>query len=66
MNYKLLSNLASQQSPGKDVNALTLDKIVEYLKGQIDPTHYVIHEWFKFWSSMSHKPGVDSGVGPSN
>eukprot|EP00731_Ephydatia_muelleri_P019376 Em0012g201a len=31
VNYKLLSNLASQQSPAKDVNALTLDEIVEYV-----------------------------------
>ena len=31
VNYKLLSNLASQQSPPKDVNALTLDEIVEYV-----------------------------------
>ena len=38
VNYKLLSNLASQQSPPKDVNALTLDEIVEYMKGQFDPT----------------------------
>ncbi|KAL5488702.1 hypothetical protein EMCRGX_G017683 [Ephydatia muelleri] len=29
VNYKLLSNLASQQSPAKDVNALTLDEIVD-------------------------------------
>eukprot|EP00731_Ephydatia_muelleri_P019397 Em0012g222a len=37
--YKFLSNLASQQSPSKDVNALTLDEIVEYMKGmQFDPT----------------------------
>ena len=58
VNYKLLSNLASQQSPAKDINALTLEEIVEYMKGQFDPTRYVIRERFKYWSSMCRKPGV--------
>ena len=31
VNYKFLSNLAMQQSPAKDVNALTLDEIVKYM-----------------------------------
>eukprot|EP00731_Ephydatia_muelleri_P030921 Em0022g435a len=53
VNFKLLSNLASQQSPAKDVNALTLDEIFEYMKGQFDPTRYVVRERFKYWSSMS-------------
>ena len=57
VNYKLLSNLASQQSPAKDINALTLEEIVEYMKGQFDPTRYVIRERFKYWSSMCRKPG---------
>ena len=57
MNYKLLSNLAMQQSPAKDVNALTLDEIVEYMKGQFDPTRYVVRERFTYWSSMNRKPG---------
>ena len=42
VNYKLLSKLASQQSPPKDVNALSWDEIVEYMKGQFDPTRYVV------------------------
>ena len=46
-----------QQSPAKDVNALTLDEIVEYMKGQFDPTRYVVRERFKYWSSMNRKPG---------
>lgn len=48
INYKLLSNLASQQTPAKGVNALTLDEIVEYMKGQFDPTRYVVRERFKY------------------
>eukprot|EP00731_Ephydatia_muelleri_P007451 Em0003g1699a len=50
-------NLASQQSPAKDVNALTLDEIFEYMKGQFDPTRYVVRERFKYWFSMSRNPG---------
>ena len=57
VNYKLLSNLASQQSPPKDVNALTWDEIVECMKGQFDPTRYVVCERLKYWSSMSRMPG---------
>ncbi|KAL5505456.1 hypothetical protein EMCRGX_G006889 [Ephydatia muelleri] len=55
--YKLLSNLTSQQSPPKDVNALTWDEIVECMKGPFDPTRYVVCERLKYWSSMSHMPG---------
>ncbi|KAL5503460.1 hypothetical protein EMCRGX_G010414 [Ephydatia muelleri] len=57
VNYKLLSNLASQQSPPKDVNALTWDEIVECMKGQFDPTRYVVCKRLKYWSSMSRMPG---------
>ena len=54
VNFKPLSNLASQQSPSKDINELTLKEITDYMKGQFDPTRYVIR---KYWSSMSRKPG---------
>ena len=57
VNYKLLSNLASQQSSPKDINELTLDEIAEFMKGQFDPARYVVRERFKFWSAMDRKPG---------
>ena len=57
VNYKLLSNLASQQSPPKDINGLSLEEIAEYMKGQFDPARYVVRERFKFWSAMDRKPG---------
>ena len=57
VNYKLLSNLASQQSPSKDINDLTLDEIAVFMKGQFDPARYVVRERFKFWSAMDRKPG---------
>ena len=57
VNYKLLSNLASQQSPPKDINDLTLDEIAGFMKGQFDPARYIVRERFKFWSAMDRKPG---------
>ena len=36
VTYKLLFNLAAQQSPPKDVNALSMDEIVGYMKDQFD------------------------------
>ena len=57
VTYKLLGNLACQQSPSKDVNALTLDEIAAFMKTQFDPTRYVVRERFKFWSEMQRKPG---------
>ncbi|KAL5502916.1 hypothetical protein EMCRGX_G009774 [Ephydatia muelleri] len=57
VNYKLLSNLTSQQSPPKDINGLSLEEIAEYMKGQFDPARYVVRERFKFWSAMDRKPG---------
>ena len=55
--YKLLMNLASQQTPPKDVNQLSMDDIVAFMKDQFDPKRFVIRERFKFWSDMKRKPG---------
>ena len=55
--YKLLSNLAAQQSPPKDINALSLDEIVNFMKDQFDPKRFVVRERFRFWSDMQRKPG---------
>ena len=57
VTYKLLGNLALQQSPPKDVNTLTLDEIAAFMKTQFDPTRYVVRERFRFWSEMQRKPG---------
>lgn len=55
--YELLDNLAKQQQPPKELNDLTMDEIVEYMKTQYDPKRFVVHERFKFWSDMRRKPG---------
>ena len=55
--YKLLANLAAQQTPPKDINALSLDDIVVFMKDQYDPKRFIVRERFKFWSDMQRKPG---------
>ena len=55
--YKLLANLASQQTPPKGINELTIEEIVTFMKDQFDPRRFVVRERFRFWSSMERKPG---------
>ena len=55
--YKLLSNLAAQEEPPVDINALTLQQIVAYMGRQFDPKRFVVRERFRFWNDMSRKPG---------
>ncbi|KAK7107690.1 hypothetical protein V1264_015570 [Littorina saxatilis] len=55
--YKQLANLATQQNPPKDINCLTMDEIVKFMKEQFDPKLFLVRERFKFWSDMKRKPG---------
>ena len=55
--YKLLTNLASQETPSKAVNELTMNDIETYMKDQFDPKRFIVRERFKFWSDMQRKPG---------
>nr|KAG5697301.1 hypothetical protein BaRGS_004967 [Batillaria attramentaria] len=55
--YKQLANLAAQQNPKTDINSLTMDQIVEFMKEQFDPKLFIVRERFKFWSNMERKPG---------
>jgi len=55
--YKLLSNLAAQEMPPKEINDLTMDQIVAYMKVQFDSNRFVIWERFKFWTTMQRRPG---------
>jgi hypothetical protein len=57
MIYKLLVNLAKQQTPPKDVNDLTLEEVVAFMKDQYDPKRFTVRERYKFWSDMERKPG---------
>ena len=55
--YKLLSNLASQETPPKTINKLTMTEIETYIKRRFDPKRFVVRERFKFWSEMQRKSG---------
>ena len=55
--YKLLENLASQQTPAKKINDLTMQNIISFMDDQFDPKRFIVRESFKFWSQMEHKPG---------
>jgi len=55
--YKLLSNLAAQETPPREINDLTMEQIVAYMKVQFDPTCFVIRARFKFWTTMQRRPG---------
>ena len=55
--YKLLTTLASQQDPPKDINDLTMDDILVFMGNQYDPKRFIVRERFKFWSEMQRKPG---------
>lgn len=55
--YKLLGTLGAQQTPPKDINALSMEVIAQFMKGQFDPKRFIVRERFKFWSDMQRKPG---------
>ena len=55
--YKQLANLATQQTPSKDIKELTMSEIVNFMKEQFDPELFIVRERFKFWSDMQRKPG---------
>ena len=57
VSYKLLSNLAAQQSHPVEVNQLSLDKIEEFMKEQFSPKRFIVRERFKFWSDIKRRPG---------
>ena len=55
--YKMLSNLAAQQQPVKNIHELTMNDIQTFMAEQFDPKRFVVRERFKFWSDMKRKPG---------
>ena len=51
--YKQLSTLSAQLTPPKDINGLTMEEIVKYMKEQFDPNLFVVRERFKFYNEMT-------------
>ena len=52
VTYKLLSNLADQQSLPKGVNNLSTDNIQKFMGEQFDPRRFVVRERYKFWVDL--------------
>ena len=46
--YKLLSNLAAQETPPKDINNLTMKQIMDDMKKQFNPKRFAVRERFRF------------------
>lgn len=55
--YKMLSNLASQQSPPKEINRLSMEEITAFMMEQYNPKRFVVKERFRFWNDTRRNPG---------
>ena len=55
--YKLLTNLAQQQTPPLKINELSMEKIIEFMAKHYDPKRLLIREHYNFWQDMKRKPG---------
>ena len=53
----MLANLASQSQPRKDIHALEINKICEFMKENFHPKQFIVCKRFKFWNKMDRKPG---------
>ena len=49
--------MAAQLSTLKQINDLSMDEILEFLKDQYDPKCFIVRERYKYWSDMQRKPG---------
>jgi len=52
----MLSDLAAQESPAREISEQTMNEIVAYMKHQFDPIRFVVRERYKSWSEMQGKP----------
>jgi len=55
--YRLLKNLAGQQTPPKEINDLTMDEITDWMGDHFNPKRFVVRERFRYWSTCERKPG---------
>ena len=55
--YKMLKNLAEQQTPPNEVNSLSLDQLSSFMAEQYNPKRFVVRERYKFWTNTERKPG---------
>ena len=62
VTYKLLTNLANQQEPPKEVNHLNLQEIFDFMMEQFHPKRFIVRERFKFWSNVGRSWRNNTGV----
>ncbi|GFR98258.1 transposon Tf2-6 polyprotein [Elysia marginata] len=55
--YKLVMNMAQQQTPPKDINSLSMEEIEAHMADQYSPKRFVVRERFKFWTNTDRKSG---------
>ena len=55
--YKMLTNLASQSQPSKDIHALELNEVCEFMEENFHPKRFIVRKRFKFCSKMDRKSG---------
>ena len=53
----MLANIASQSAPSKDIHALELKEISDFMEENFHSQRFIVHERFKFWNKMDRKPG---------
>ena len=55
--YKILSNLAEQEAPPRDINELSMEDIKKYMTSVFDPTRILVRERYLYWLAMKQRPG---------
>lgn len=55
--FRMLKNIACQQTPPKDVNQLTMEEMSQHMTETYDPKRFIVRERFRFWSMTDRKPG---------
>ena len=54
--YKLLTNLAQQQTPPQKINEPSMEKIIEFMAKNYDPKRFLIRDRYNLWHDMKRKP----------
>ena len=55
--YKLIMNLAQQQTPPRDINSLSMAEMAAHMAEHFNPKRFVVRERFKFWTNTERRPG---------
>ncbi len=58
--FKLLTNIASQQDPPRDVNSLSMEEIQQQMMDHYNPKRFVVRERYRFWTHTERRPGENA------